>query len=304
MLTQPTKMRARVPSASVDHPAYDHTGFPARDRLRPVAAASLPRRADRQRTNPRVNPTQALRSRLGCSICEALRAGGPTRSDIGIVVSHHPRQLVGDSNERRPLGVRSPPAAGGTLALMDQEVARSLSELEQKLLELERTLHAMSTDEHAPDMQGALAAQVVQSQTPSRPDPVPPRPQQADGWSRIVDESIEIAQPPRADQFRQPQPEPAELRAPQPARPPQPLEACATARTATGAHATATAQTGSARLGAATEREGAAAVSRPAGARGQRSDRRLRRTARTPKLLRCGNHNTIHDLLRARGPIA
>ncbi len=54
---------------------------------------------------------------------------------------------------------------------MDQEVARTLGELERKLRELERTLHAMSAAE-----------------------PPPP----GGGWSRIVDETIERSQAPAA----------------------------------------------------------------------------------------------------------
>jgi len=63
---------------------------------------------------------------------------------------------------------------------MDQEVARTLGELERKLLELESTLHAMS-GEHEPEV-GAT----------STPPPAP----QALGASRIVDETVERDGPP------------------------------------------------------------------------------------------------------------
>ncbi len=81
---------------------------------------------------------------------------------------------------------------------MDEEVARSLGELERKLLELERTLHTMSAGEPAtvPD-DASLAERASASQ-------IPPAPRRRAGWSRIVDEAIEprpsprAAQPPRA----------------------------------------------------------------------------------------------------------
>jgi 2-aminoadipate transaminase len=97
---------------------------------------------------------------------------------------------------------------------MDQEVARTLGELERKLLELERTLQAIGgvaapgqpeqqptvarTGPPAPDspaptlsVTSALAVNPTPSGTPT-PTPSPA----GSGWSRIVDESIETAPAP------------------------------------------------------------------------------------------------------------
>jgi DNA-binding transcriptional MocR family regulator len=89
---------------------------------------------------------------------------------------------------------------------MDRDVAETLGELERKLGELERTLNAMSAGQE-PD--GAAAGHMTPLQTapsppPSAPSPPPgapassptaPAPRQSPGWSRIVDETIERAQP-------------------------------------------------------------------------------------------------------------
>jgi 2-aminoadipate transaminase len=77
---------------------------------------------------------------------------------------------------------------------MDQEVARTLGELERKLRELERTLHAMSTAE--PPQPGAEpfgAGERPRSETPRGEWPIaqPPERQPGGGSSRIVDETIE-----------------------------------------------------------------------------------------------------------------
>ena len=86
---------------------------------------------------------------------------------------------------------------------MDQEVARTLGELERKLRELERTLHAMSAVE--PSEGGAEPPQPAGERfgagvrSPSEPvggEPAIARPSQTQpggGWSRIVDETIEHA---------------------------------------------------------------------------------------------------------------
>src|SRR5271166_801987 len=65
---------------------------------------------------------------------------------------------------------------------MDQEVAKTLGELEQKLRELERTLNAIGRD-------GGQAAEQLSGGThPARDAPEP-------GLSRIVDETLESAEP-------------------------------------------------------------------------------------------------------------
>ena len=82
---------------------------------------------------------------------------------------------------------------------MDQEVARTLGELERKLRELERTLHAMSTAE--PPQPGAEpfgAGERPRSETPRGEWPIaqPPERQPGEGSSRIVDETIEHSRAP------------------------------------------------------------------------------------------------------------
>jgi DNA-binding transcriptional MocR family regulator len=103
---------------------------------------------------------------------------------------------------------------------MDQEVARTLGELERKLAELERTLGEMGAD-GAPPAASLPATPAPSSHAP----PLAPPPAQArrtgppgSGWSRIVDETIERTQPPAAVQ----PPDVSPARAPQPpARAPQ-----------------------------------------------------------------------------------
>jgi DNA-binding transcriptional MocR family regulator len=73
---------------------------------------------------------------------------------------------------------------------MDQDVARTLSELEHKLLELERTLKTTSAGEEPPDEDGDGCVQdgSTVGTSPTRPH--------SSGWSRIVDETIEHRPPP------------------------------------------------------------------------------------------------------------
>jgi 2-aminoadipate transaminase len=104
---------------------------------------------------------------------------------------------------------------------MDQEIARTLGELERKLLELERTLHAISGEG---ELTGASAptGSEQQPQHAARPRTPPAAPHGA-SWSRIVDESIELVQPPASrPRPTLPTPEAAPPRIPQPARTPQP----------------------------------------------------------------------------------
>ena len=94
---------------------------------------------------------------------------------------------------------------------MDQEVARTLGELEQKLLELERTLQAMGDDTrsptHAPTQRPGL------SLPPRTAGPAAPP---SAGPSRIVDETVEHNRPPAPNPTaRAPQP-PTDTRRPQP----------------------------------------------------------------------------------------
>ena len=99
---------------------------------------------------------------------------------------------------------------------MDQEVARTLGELERKLLELERTLHAIGggqSGQHQPGQQPAASEPGrptgVGPPAPTTPPPTP------EGWSRIVDESIEPTKPlatglrPDTDATSTPAPAPA-----------------------------------------------------------------------------------------------
>ncbi|HLM87011.1 MAG TPA: hypothetical protein VK272_12565, partial [Solirubrobacteraceae bacterium] len=104
---------------------------------------------------------------------------------------------------------------------MDQEVARTLGELERKLLELERTLHAMSAEQETRTVADEPASR---EGFPPAADarPAPPEPAattiHGPGVSRIVDETIEHAPPP-ASALHTPR---ASLRprAPQPPPPP------------------------------------------------------------------------------------
>jgi len=100
---------------------------------------------------------------------------------------------------------------------MDQEVARTLGELERKLLELERTLNAIGSNEQqgaAEDGDGATSSAATQPPAPASPATVPAQPA---GWSRIVDETVEHAQPPATP----PAPVPPPSGAPWPPRAPQ-----------------------------------------------------------------------------------
>jgi DNA-binding transcriptional MocR family regulator len=71
---------------------------------------------------------------------------------------------------------------------MDPEVARTLSELERKLLELERTLQTMSDGEQPSAAEPATPPEPTQPETPRPSLP-------ASGWSRIVDEATEPSMP-------------------------------------------------------------------------------------------------------------
>jgi 2-aminoadipate transaminase len=71
---------------------------------------------------------------------------------------------------------------------MDPEVARTLSELERKLLELERTLQTMSDGEQPSAAGPATPPEPTQPETPRPSLP-------ASGWSRIVDEAAEPSMP-------------------------------------------------------------------------------------------------------------
>ncbi|HSZ05843.1 MAG TPA: PLP-dependent aminotransferase family protein [Solirubrobacteraceae bacterium] len=99
---------------------------------------------------------------------------------------------------------------------MDPEVARTLGELEQKLLELESTLSAMSGDPQPATPPPASAA-------PSAPPLGTPPPTSAP-HGRIVDETIEPPAPraPQPPPAPQPPAAPTPPPAPQPARAPQP----------------------------------------------------------------------------------
>ncbi len=93
---------------------------------------------------------------------------------------------------------------------MDPEVARTLGELERKLLELEHTLSAMTGAEGPAGGDRRSAQHSSLSPTPPAPlkppappsAPAPPRgpsapaPPRGSSWSRIVDETIEQAPPP------------------------------------------------------------------------------------------------------------
>jgi 2-aminoadipate transaminase len=98
---------------------------------------------------------------------------------------------------------------------MDEEVTRTLSELERKILELEHTLNAMSRSEQPGGGDGASGQAGPVTRAPSLPPEVT-------SWGRIVDETIEQAQPahqPSAPAPRAPERPP---RAPQPRRSPVP----------------------------------------------------------------------------------
>jgi 2-aminoadipate transaminase len=102
---------------------------------------------------------------------------------------------------------------------MDQEVARSLGELERKLEELERTLRTISgAPSGGPELQDAPSGAPAPEDTP----PEPARPT----WGRIVDETVEPnAGAPEPSPPSEPSPRPS-----LPARAPQPPQAPLTAR--------------------------------------------------------------------------
>ena len=70
---------------------------------------------------------------------------------------------------------------------MDQEVSKTLGELERKLLELERTLQTMSDGEQPAPAEPASSMPASQPET--RAEGLRPS-----GWSRIVDETVEQTQ--------------------------------------------------------------------------------------------------------------
>jgi DNA-binding transcriptional MocR family regulator len=84
---------------------------------------------------------------------------------------------------------------------MDQEVARTLGELERKLLELERTLESMRDDGQPRPSHSQPQSPPAPDQAPTpppapEPTPTPPPAPRGFGSSRIVDETIERAGPP------------------------------------------------------------------------------------------------------------
>jgi 2-aminoadipate transaminase len=88
---------------------------------------------------------------------------------------------------------------------MDEDLARTLGELERKLLELERTLHSMGDRDDPP-----ATGESAEARTPGAPTAQEPR---ADsGWGRIVDETVERERRPAAQQAEAP---------PRSARPPE-----------------------------------------------------------------------------------
>jgi 2-aminoadipate transaminase len=112
---------------------------------------------------------------------------------------------------------------------MDQEVARTLGELERKLRELERTLHAMSAAEPAEagvePPQPSSNAERARSETSvsERAVEQPHESHPGARWSRIVDETIEDSQAPAPAAPATPNPIPAP--APAPAAVPAPVAA-------------------------------------------------------------------------------
>ncbi len=83
---------------------------------------------------------------------------------------------------------------------MDPEVAQTLSELERKLLELERTLSAMSAGEQAGarrDADAVVVSREISAHAPASHEPAPARP--GPGTGRIVDETVEPTLPPRVE---------------------------------------------------------------------------------------------------------
>jgi 2-aminoadipate transaminase len=108
---------------------------------------------------------------------------------------------------------------------MDPEVARTLSELERKLLELERTLGTIGDGQQPSADEPASSAGHMQPETPRAS--LPPA-----GWSRIVDEATEpsrptLTAPPEPPQDPPPPPPPSTspLPSPPPPRAPKPPQA-------------------------------------------------------------------------------
>jgi DNA-binding transcriptional MocR family regulator len=97
---------------------------------------------------------------------------------------------------------------------MDRDVAQTLGELERKLLELEQTLNAMGGEQEPPSS-GQEPHSAGEAAPPSSPPLTATAASQSFGSSRIVDETIEPAQPP----------EPPPPRATQPPRAPHPPSA-------------------------------------------------------------------------------
>jgi 2-aminoadipate transaminase len=74
---------------------------------------------------------------------------------------------------------------------MEQEVAKTLGELERKLAELERTLKASGRSVSVGEDGPSEPARAQEPATPAETDFGATAPQQGPGWSRIVDEAIE-----------------------------------------------------------------------------------------------------------------
>jgi DNA-binding transcriptional MocR family regulator len=99
---------------------------------------------------------------------------------------------------------------------MDRDLAQTLGELERKLLELERTLNAMNSEREPTPAHPAAESETIRHASP--PQPVAAA-SESSGWSRIVDETVEPAQP----GARAPLPPPAAVPpAPGPPPPPSP----------------------------------------------------------------------------------
>ncbi len=107
---------------------------------------------------------------------------------------------------------------------MNQDLARTLGELERKLQELERTLKTIGADEKSPDADDpiAIASSPAPTDAPLESPQAEREQLQGRGWSRIVDESIEIAQPPAGGAPPHPNPPAAARSTPQPPPTPQP----------------------------------------------------------------------------------
>jgi 2-aminoadipate transaminase len=116
---------------------------------------------------------------------------------------------------------------------MDQEVARTLGELERKLLELERTLNAMSGDQPPGSESGERVADADGASSPAPAAELPAERSQGSGRSRIVDETFErpqapalepvaaATQPPTGAPWPPPPAPPADAQPPREDRPPR-----------------------------------------------------------------------------------